>query len=565
MPGIGDYIHHTKNGYRDYGITRDIKEENPTIGFKFSEIRYPINTPATMNKTKLNELARFITAVMNPSDDNIELLTAKDQKDLIEACNQALLEKMIEDVRGTAENKKKDIYGVMNKIIEEQRRGTYNFLDYKNDVIRKQIKNSQAAQITDTFWNKKTEVYSISAYKNLCNMLKSIDKSIKGIRRRNLASAGELNLLESMRDKFQERLDSVTKLVEKKDLPQSRKEKLKGIRNEARFKVISSKDKKSYNLYKQMHKLYNRIIYNSTVQLYQGPLGERAASLGAALLLDYYFKQSYTTARDSLIESALSEGENGHIVGDVTTQTVIKLENFDQKIVDEIRSGGPGKIKKASGKILTPSKDGKILYYFGDTQGKVDVTYNFNTTTDLQPPLNFSVKNVNSDSEIHLVSGTSLLFLLQDIPADYVNHYLNIVGTQPPNRDNSGKTYYSQFKDEFTSGDPVQAIKAAIFQKALVGSKVKGEQANYFIAIIKGKVYVKTTNAIVDSIVRNKLQGVHFKLGYRKTTGSSVDLSDFRQYNTLASSPETRIGRYLAKLAATNITVSINQQSIINP
>jgi len=68
------------------------------------------------------------------------------------------------------------------------------------------------------------------------------------------------------------------------------------------------------------------------------------------------------------------------------------------------------------------------------TQDKLDVAFEWKG--DL---LNISAKNyslANSDAMIHLLSGSSLLYLISNENPDFVNHWLNLIAANYDGGDN---------------------------------------------------------------------------------------------------------------------------------
>lgn len=100
------------------------------------------------------------------------------------------------------------------------------------------------------------------------------------------------------------------------------------------------------------------------------------------------------------------------------------------------------------------TQEGKV------SQNKIDVSFDWEGQQ-----LNISAKNVNLGEGrkfIHTVSGSSLLYLIQDEDSDFVNHYFNLFSNHPDKKGNMSG-YASMRKAYFDT------LKLVIAYKALTG------------------------------------------------------------------------------------------------
>lgn len=182
------------------------------------------------------------------------------------------------------------------------------------------------------------------------------------------------------------------------------------------------------------------------------------------------------------------------------------------------------------------------------TQDKLDVIFDWNGDQ-----LNITAKNyklADSSSMIHLVSGTSLLYLIQNENPHFVNHWLNLM---------SGASRKSKYLDNLQEAH--LAMKITIFAKALTGQGLgRTGEADTFVLNWRSRriVYVLPVNRIIATAAKD-LDGCVKITGYPSAgIGSSwVGSKEFDMGNAMQ-----RITALLGKIRASKITVQIKQQAI---
>jgi hypothetical protein len=179
----------------------------------------------------------------------------------------------------------------------------------------------------------------------------------------------------------------------------------------------------------------------------------------------------------------IRESMNDIKIGGKNENVSIQTENFG--IVEQAENG--------SQTIHSFNFDKDVLSV-KSSQGKIDVILELNGEN-----IGASLKNINlskKGSWIHTVSGSNLLFFLQDIHPDFVNHYINI------NAAHTGKgSISSSLRTESR-----QAMKSVLAAKAITGATAGRQAADVFIINDNktGKVRIVTMEKIVNSL--NKLK-----------------------------------------------------------
>ena len=133
-----------------------------------------------------------------------------------------------------------------------------------------------------------------------------------------------------------------------------------------------------------------------------------------------------------------------------------------------------GNINNEVAQLLRPTnyridKDQNTLISIKTSQEKIDVELNWKGKD-----IAISAKNINLSSpnaHINILSGSSLLYLLQDEDTNFINHYLNITAT-----------HADKEPSPLLIASAHASAKAAVVVKALSGATFKRKQATTFIA-----------------------------------------------------------------------------------
>ncbi len=212
----------------------------------------------------------------------------------------------------------------------------------------------------------------------------------------------------------------------------------------------------------------------------------------------------------------------GKVVGDITGKVAFDQSAFDSYFTDHQNISD----------VLTSTHV---------SQNKIDVIVEWEGKT-----LNISAKNVNLESNwIHIVSKSSLLYLLQDEDGQFVNHFLNIYATH--------RRVGSQSSLTASRSAMLEEIKLILLYKALTGDTYGKKAANLFIVNDNrtGTVKVYTISGIIEKAASSSIKGV-------QANGKTFNTS-FRLKNSWSDeSAQDRISKLLADAHAKKISVSLS-------
>lgn len=171
----------------------------------------------------------------------------------------------------------------------------------------------------------------------------------------------------------------------------------------------------------------------------------------------------YLIAAIPLVGSAMAEEEimktiERAVVGGDRQNVVIDLKDFGTNLdYSQLNF---------SGYAIHPNQQTAVS--FGTSQGKIDVELNWNG--QIIPVSAKNVKLKSKGTQIHILSGASLLSLLQDENVGFVNHFLNVIAEQ---------------KDKHVLSADVkaarEAMKYTLLYKAATGDTFGRKKAEVFI------------------------------------------------------------------------------------
>lgn len=245
---------------------------------------------------------------------------------------------------------------------------------------------------------------------------------------------------------------------------------------------------------------------------------------------------------DDLIEKGFES-----VKGNIRSSVVIDKNKFSSKYVNFTSSGDIQITENMTYKI-TANK----------TQDKLDVIFNWDNENLNVTAKNYSLKD--DGALLHLVSKTSLLYLIQNENADFVNHWLNLVVIQR--------------KGSKASKDGIlnlahEAMKITIFAKALTGQGLgRIGEADTFILNNRSKrnVYVISVTDMINTAASdiNKFAAISgYKKVYQNKWISAIGIKEksvkgIERSNFSAASAQQRISNLIAQVHATQISVQIN-------
>ena len=229
------------------------------------------------------------------------------------------------------------------------------------------------------------------------------------------------------------------------------------------------------------------------------------------------------------------------VQGSSRSNVTISKDKFSEKYVDLAailnQSGSGGK--------WIPIDETNSYQFSSPTQDKLDVIFQWKGDQ-----LNVSAKNYKFaySDKIHILGGSSLLYLINNENTDFVNHWLNCVAQSP---DSSALS--KSVLDEAHS-----VMKLSILAQSLAGNK--GQMADTFILNDRknSRIYVRSLGEIAENIVGAGMQGLEIK-DYPYTIPNKWEGSLEIKDPTLA---RVRITNLLANIHQRKISASIDAGAV---
>lgn len=303
-----------------------------------------------------------------------------------------------------------------------------------------------------------SQIRKIAAENNKEEILTDIQKRISRINGLLPKLASDLNLDESF-DRIEKEYQSINK--EFKDLENKIKNSKRMSQKTAEKIVV-----RENNLIKRINALTSAYAATPAISLQKGEFLEYLVAYIGGFM-------------SGKAVTEISETIDSFKTGGATEEVKIDVENFVQGFTTE--EDGTEKIKF--------DKDVLTIKH---SQQKIDVQIDIN-----KERLGASIKNIDlqkKNARIHTVSGSNLMFFLQDIAPDFVNHYLNLNASHPSRKGRS--------IDKTALEDVNKNMKAVIAAKAITGATYGRTAANVFIVNDNktGRVRIVSMKRLVDAI-----------------------------------------------------------------
>lgn len=239
-------------------------------------------------------------------------------------------------------------------------------------------------------------------------------------------------------------------------------------------------------------------------------------------------------------------------VGNKKTGVYLKSTNFAKGTDLSSSFKGPGQ------KVIYGPNGEIESYVSGYSSDKIDVIYNYKGK-----PYNASLKNVNlyAYPYISLVTGASLLALMQSMDYDFVNHYLNIMATHyrmPP----GSEIEQPIFNQASIRNLAREAMDISLLLAAFIGHKLDADTADIFIvnnnAAGKGDPQIKVFN--IGELVLRAINSIDTSFSPINVEMSS---SGEGYLNNFAPTIEQRLSTLLQQVHSIIVKVSLDN-SILN-
>lgn len=230
----------------------------------------------------------------------------------------------------------------------------------------------------------------------------------------------------------------------------------------------------------------------------------------------------------------------------------LATEAIENKIRNSVLGGQREKVKfnKDFFTNITQEFENGTLSTTRNAQGKIDVQLKWSGED-----LKISAKNVNLQSYyIHILSGSSFLYMMQDLNRDFVNHFINVYSIQK-----KGGSLAADFTQQ--REDSMDAMKFALMYKALTGDNYQRNAANVFVindnsTSGKGSIKVYTMEQLINKLVSQRLYDSGITINGKTTLNEKFKIKDNIAVNTAKDTQEA------AKIRITNILAYLHSQKI---
>lgn len=452
--GIGDYVHLTAAGYNKYGIYRWTShskhkgEKYSSAGVIQAEINRQKKLLEPISDNTINEMKQLLNLFYN----------TKNQTESQSIKRQEIINKIEEHMIKIYGNRLGDIDWDIGEI-------TPSSLVEKEDKITI-LQNS----IEDKIGNSKRRIDPKKVEAKIKQIDSFIKNNTKDLRERNVdvkEVVSKLNKVKNDMKKLYEEIDlTVKEDLEYYDLPQIT----------GKNKHHTRTDEK--NLRENLNDIIRLLGLAPPIPLEKGDLMEYVVAY-----LPYFAGHVALNQVDDNISKIK--------VGGAKDPVQYSLNNF--------KYSGSHKLGLTKGNFSLDLKE-------SETQRKVDVSMKWGTEE-----VRASVKNykLSDNTYIDTLSGSTLLFLIQDLDRNFVNHYLNLNASHSIKKEyneiymqhNGSDKRYEKINDA-DAKDSRATMKTLISLKALSGANLGRQTVNVFIINNSktGEVEVLKVSDLLDKI-----------------------------------------------------------------
>lgn len=309
-------------------------------------------------------------------------------------------------------------------------------------------------------------------------------------------------------------------------------------------------------LIQDMNEIIKLLQTSYSLKLQKGELLEISAYY-ASLLPELAYKIANKEANETIenIVKNLMQNNRSEKVGlSQRSSPEIKLDLFDQNIADLI-----------SLKKYTKTKN-NTLRLQGSVQDKTDIVFGWSLENPSLSNQKFriSAKNVNLAKDaffknITIVSGSSLLYMIQQADATLVNHFLNISVERNKEADKGIKMTSRGLTETFISRVHKE-LEAFLILEAFIGTR--GDPASIFLVNDNsqhGRVRAFNMSTLLNNLTEN-MNFFTVKIG----DGKISDLVETIKNDYSENGPEARIAQVLQQIHQKKVSVSFNPEYLNN-
>ena len=309
-------------------------------------------------------------------------------------------------------------------------------------------------------------------------------------------------------------------------------------------------------LIQDMNEIIKLLQTSYSLKLQKGELLEISAYY-ASLLPELAYKIANKGANETIenIVKNLMQNNRSEKVGlSQRSSPEIKLDLFDQNIADLISLKGYAKTKN------------NTLRLQGSVQDKTDIIFEWSLENPSLSNQKFriSAKNVNLAEnaffkKITIVSGSSLLYMIQQADATLVNHFLNISVERNKEADKKIRMESNGLTETFISRVHKE-LEAFLILEAFIGTR--GDPASIFLVNDNsqhGRVRAFNMSTLLNNLTEN-MNFFTVKIG----DGKISDLVETIKNDYSENGPEARIAQVLQQIHQKKVSVSFDPAYLKN-
>ena len=303
-------------------------------------------------------------------------------------------------------------------------------------------------------------------------------------------------------------------------------------------------------LIKHMNEIIKLLQASYSLKLQKGELLETSAYY-ASLLPELAYKIANKKANETIenIVKNLMQNNRSEKVGlSQRSSPEIKLDLFDQNIADLISLKGYTKTKN------------NTLRLQGSVQDKTDIIFGWSLENPSLSNQKFriSAKNVNLAEnaffkKITIVSGSSLLYMIQQADTTLVNHFLNISVERNKEADKKIRMESNGLTETFISRVHKE-LEAFLILEAFIGTR--GEAASIFLVNDNsqhGRIRAFNMSTLLNNLAEN-MNFFTVKIG----DGKISDLVETIKNDYHENGPDDRIAQVLQQIHQKKVSVSFD-------
>lgn len=483
MGAIGDYIHFGRAGYNKHGITRN--GDRDSYSFEAQKELMRKRSKMLTSDVSLKTKEKY-EAQLN----NIFSTYNANDKSIYKTAQNIIKQKLNEDFSGTM--------GSINWATAN----VSKIASAKSDLSKIQIKSQQKDVLLSTI---------VKRVRSLENKKDTLSKSKK-----------RTELEKNIKNIYNE-LSQIVNLTEQelRELNLTELHKIK-IDVDGWKNGNTASARKNYNLITLINKTITAL--SSPVHLQKGNLFEYGGALAGVMVKDIAQEK---------VEETLQQALSGAQGGKRSRTTVNFKKFFADGLINNVYMN----------KWEMNFNDGTAVSFL-PSQEKIDIKVKLDGKDTA-----ISAKNYNFDLgyNLGLLSGSSLLYLIQDESSNFVNHYLNLMAHHPRSSVSLSANFHGAH----------EAMKFTILYKAFSGDTYGREKASLFLVNDNSKsggVKLYEMSELIDKAYKNIDAYAIFR---------GLPASESIK-NRWKATPEERIAAFLSEVHKYKISVSLSPSILTN-